>query len=178
MSMPQFVTSYLLELPNVGKSIRISQLISTYINHQYNRSLATAHDLFDPWESQFVHFHSQLEQVVQTLALSLCLGGVVAPDIAAGSSALAYGHFINATGCHNLHSVSADKYSICVGVLVHGCLQPTGEILLKGSVLNDGDLQSIEESEHTLALTTRNTLDLLNVVDLEASIGALLPLHQ
>jgi hypothetical protein len=80
--------------------------------------------------------------------------------------------------CHNLHSVSADEYGIRVGVLVHGCLQAAGEILLEGGVLDDGDLQGIKESEHTLALTTRNTLDLLNVVDLKASIGALLPLHQ
>jgi hypothetical protein len=142
------------------------------------RSLATAHGLFDPWESQLVHFHSQLEQVVQTLALSLCLGGVVAPDIAARSNILEFGRFPYAINCYDLHSVSANKYGICVGVFVHGRLQATGEILLKGSVLDDRNLQSIKESEHTLALTTRNTFDLLNVVDLKASIRAFLSLYQ
>jgi hypothetical protein len=38
--------------------------------------------LFDPRESQLVHLDSQLEQIVQTLALGLRLGNVVAPDIA------------------------------------------------------------------------------------------------
>ena len=38
--------------------------------------------LFNPGEAQLVHLDGQLEQIVQTLALSLCLGNIVAPDIA------------------------------------------------------------------------------------------------
>lgn len=74
--------------------------------------------------------------------------------------------------------MSADKHGICVGVFVHSSLQTTGQVLLEGSVLNDGDLQGIEEPKHTLALATGDTLDLLNVVDLEASIWATRLLHQ
>jgi UDP-2,3-diacylglucosamine pyrophosphatase LpxH len=76
----QYVTSYLLELPT-------SRLytISPHITHQH-KVLLTTGDLFDPWKSQLVHFYSKLEQVVQTLTLSLGLGDIVSPDIAAGTT--------------------------------------------------------------------------------------------
>lgn len=44
--------------------------------------------LFDPGQPQFVHLDSQLEQVVKRLALGLCLGDVVTPDIAMAGSAI------------------------------------------------------------------------------------------
>jgi hypothetical protein len=90
-SMLQYVTSYLLELP---KGWDINTTFPDYIKDQHQRPLVTAHDLFDPWESELVHFHSQLKQVVQTLTLGLCLGRVVTPDIAAGSGALALGYLL------------------------------------------------------------------------------------
>ena len=39
--------------------------------------------LLDPREAQLVHFHRQLEQIVQTLTLSLRFGNVVAPYVTA-----------------------------------------------------------------------------------------------
>jgi hypothetical protein len=39
-------------------------------------------NLFDPRKAQLVHFHGQLEDVIQTLALGLGLGRVVTPDVA------------------------------------------------------------------------------------------------
>jgi hypothetical protein len=76
----QYVTSYLLKLPTDGL-----YTMSPHITHQHKVSLKTA-DLFDPWKTQLVHFHSKLEQVVQTLTLSLGLGDIVSPDIAAGTA--------------------------------------------------------------------------------------------
>ena len=35
-----------------------------------------------PWNPQLVHFHSQLEQIIQALTLGLCLGHIVSPDVA------------------------------------------------------------------------------------------------
>lgn len=74
--------------------------------------------------------------------------------------------------------MSPDEHSICVRVLVHRSLQATGQVFLECGVFNDGNAEGIEESKHTLSFAAGNTLDLLNVVDLEASVGALLPLHQ
>lgn len=74
--------------------------------------------------------------------------------------------------------MSAHEHGIGVGVLIHRSFEATGQILLKGSVLNDGDAQSIKEPEHALALATGNALDLLDVVNLKTGIRALLALHQ
>jgi hypothetical protein len=63
----------------------IHSLASLHITHQHNVSLTSA-DLFDPRKTQLVHFHSKLEQVVQTFTLSLGLGNIVTPDIAVGTA--------------------------------------------------------------------------------------------
>lgn len=47
--------------------------------HIFRRRLC---HLFDPREAQLVHLDGELEQIIQTLALGLRLGNVVAPDIA------------------------------------------------------------------------------------------------
>lgn len=125
-----------------------------------------------------MHFHSQLEDVIQTLTLSLRLGSVITPDVTAGGTRISIHQYHMEGGCYHSHSVPPDKNRVCVRVLVHGCLQTTGEVLFEGGVFNNGNLQSIEEPEHALSFTAGNTLDLLNVADLETSIRALLPLHQ
>lgn len=38
---------------------------------------------FDPRQTEFVHLHGQLEQIIQALTLSLGFGDIVAPDISA-----------------------------------------------------------------------------------------------
>lgn len=77
-----------------------------------------------------------------------------------------------------LHSVSPDQHRIGVRILLHGGFQTAGQVLLEGSVLNDRDAESVVVSQHTLTLTTRDTLDLLDGANLKAGIGALLTLHQ
>jgi len=36
---------------------------------------------FEPWQAKLVHFHRQLKQVVETLALGLCFRNSVTPNI-------------------------------------------------------------------------------------------------
>lgn len=74
--------------------------------------------------------------------------------------------------------MSSHQDSVGVRILVHGLLQASREILLERSVLDDRNLEGVEEAQHALPLASRNTLDLLNVADLEASVGTLLALDQ
>lgn len=69
--------------------------------------------------------------------------------------------------------MSADEDSVCIGVLVHCFLQTTGEIFLESGILDDRDPQGVVVSEHALSSALWNSLDLLNVADLEASVFAL-----
>lgn len=78
----------------------------------------------------------------------------------------------------HLHSVSLHQNRTSVGVLSHGLLQALGEILLMGRVLDDGNPEGVEEAQHALTLATRNTLDLLDIADLEAAAGSLFALDQ
>lgn len=39
-----------------------------------------------------MHFHSQLEDVIQTLTLSLSLGSVITPDVTAGETDISIPH--------------------------------------------------------------------------------------
>lgn len=79
---------------------------------------------------------------------------------------------------YDSHSVSPHQDSVGVRVLVHGLLQAFGEILLECSVLNDRNPKCVEEAQHALPLASRDTLDLLNVADFEASVWTLLALDQ
>ena len=45
-------------------------------------------------------------------------------------------------------------------------------------IFDDGNPERIEEAHHSLALATRDTLDLLNIADLETATWPLLPLDQ
>lgn len=74
--------------------------------------------------------------------------------------------------------MSPNKHCICIGILVHRSLQTTSEVLLKGSVIDDWNTQGVMISVVALSTAFWNTLDLLNVVDLKACIGALLALDQ
>lgn len=81
------------------------------------------------------------------LALSLCLVNIIAPDV---------------------NTMSSNQHGIRVGMFLHGSLQVLSQILLVGSILNNGDSQRIVISQvarlgHALA----KTLDLLNVVNLK-----------
>lgn len=74
--------------------------------------------------------------------------------------------------------MSTNQHRVGIRVLVHGGLQTSGQVLLEGRVLDNGNAQRIEEAQHALALAARNPLDLLDVANLKAGIGTLLPLHQ
>lgn len=50
-----------------------------------SRQSASARHSFNPWDTKLMHLYSQLEQVIQALALSLCLGNSISPDIAANT---------------------------------------------------------------------------------------------
>lgn len=145
-------------------------------------------DLLDPWKAQLVHLDGQLEEIVETFALSLRLGDIVTPDIAV-KMRLASSYSVSLIpppprsyerqrrgSC--LHSMSANKDGVGVRVLVHSRLQTTGQILLECRVLDNGNAEGVVVSQHTLPLTTGDALDLLNGADLEAGIGTLLALHQ
>ena len=52
-------------------------------NHHPSYTSSRSSILFNPWDTELVHLHSQLEQVIQALTLGLCFGNRVSPDIAA-----------------------------------------------------------------------------------------------
>lgn len=74
--------------------------------------------------------------------------------------------------------MSPHKHRISVGVFFHCLFQASREVFLEGGILDDGDLEGIKETQHALALTPWDTLDLLNVANLEHTAGALLPFDQ
>lgn len=74
--------------------------------------------------------------------------------------------------------MSSDKDSTGVGVLIHSLFQTSRQVLFKSCIFNDGDFESIMVPQHVLSLACRNTLDLLNVADLKATVLSLLPLHE
>lgn len=71
-----------------------------------------------------------------------------------------------------------NKHCVRVGILVHGRLQTAGQVFLEGSVVDDWDTEGVVVPVVALSATFGNTLDLLDVVDLEACIGTLLSLDQ
>lgn len=112
-------------------------------------------DLANPWEAELLHLDSQLEKVVQALALGLGLVDVVTPDV---------------------NTMSTDEDSIGVGVQLHGLLEVLGQVLLVRGILDDGNPQRIMIPQVALlGHATAEALDLLDVVDLEDLIltGAL-----
>lgn len=74
--------------------------------------------------------------------------------------------------------MSSHQNRVGVRVLVHRLFQTFREILLKWSVLNNWNSECVVEAQHTLTPTTRNSLDLFNVANLEAAIRTLLALDQ
>lgn len=76
------------------------------------------------------------------------------------------------------HSMSPHKHRVGVGILLHSLFQTSSEVFLEGSILNDGDLEGVKETQHALALAPRDTLDLFNVANLELTVRALLALDQ
>ena len=80
----------------------------------------------------------------------------------------------------DIDAVTADEYGIGVGVLVHGLLEELREVLLVGGVLDDGNAEGVVVAEvPLLSGPAAETLDLLDVVDLEEPITArALPLEQ
>ena len=79
---------------------------------------------------------------------------------------------------HCLHSMSSDKHRIGIRVFVHRSLQTTGQVLFKGSVIDDGNAESVMVSKHALALAAGNALDLLDIANLKGRVGPLFALHQ
>jgi hypothetical protein len=95
-------------------------------------------------------------------------------------SPLAHGlRLVNILAPH-VDAMSTNKNGVRVGVLVHGLLEVLGEVLLVGCVLDDGDAQGVVVAEVPGPLEpAAETLDLLNVIDLEQAVLARgLPLQQ
>lgn len=74
--------------------------------------------------------------------------------------------------------MSPHQNRIRIRILIHRRLQLLRKILLKRRILNNRNPQGIMEPEHALSPTARNPLNLLDVADLKAAIGALLALNQ
>jgi hypothetical protein len=74
--------------------------------------------------------------------------------------------------------VPLDQNRISVRILRHGLLQALCQILLVSGIFDNGNPERIEETQHALALAAGDTLDLLDVADLEAAARPLLPLDQ
>lgn len=90
--------------------------------------------------------------ICSPLALRLGLVHIVAPDVDA---------------------MATNQNSVRIRVFVHGLLKELGQVLLVGRVLNDRDTEGIMIAEVSrLAVTATEALDLLNVVDLEHTVGA------
>lgn len=111
--------------------------------------------------------------------MGLRLGNIVTPNIAKRHTYVSGGYLkVNYRHKFYSHSVSPHEHRISIRVLVHRSLQTAGQVLFERSIIDDRDAQGIVVSKHTLALTLGDTLDLFDVVDLKASIGALFPLNQ
>lgn len=67
---------------------------------------------------------------------------------------------------------------IGIGILVHCLFQALRKILFKRGVLNNGDSQGIVETEHAFALAPGDTLDLLDVADLEVGVFTVVALDE
>lgn len=74
--------------------------------------------------------------------------------------------------------MSPHEHRIGVGIFVHRCLQTFRQVLLVRGVLNDRNAQSIVIIQVAFALAAGDTLDLLDVANLEACVRAHLPFHQ
>lgn len=74
--------------------------------------------------------------------------------------------------------MSLHQNGIGVRILIHRLFQAPRKILLEGRILDDGDAKRIVESQHTLPPAARDTLDLLDVVDLETPTRTLLTFDQ
>lgn len=64
-----------------SRFIRYTELFRIHLHINTHRRCRISY-LFHPGKAQLVHFHRQLEQIVQTLTLSLGLGHIVSPDVA------------------------------------------------------------------------------------------------
>lgn len=78
----------------------------------------------------------------------------------------------------NSHSMSSNKDRISIGMLIHRLFQTFCQVLFKSGVLNYWDFQSIKETQHSLAFTFRDSLDLLNIAYLKAAIFSLFPFNE
>ena len=68
----------------------------------------------------------------------------------------------------------SDEYGVRVRVFVHRLFETFSEILFEWRVLYDGDPQGIMKTQHSsFGSTAGNTLNLLNVADLETSALAM-----
>jgi hypothetical protein len=118
-----------------------------------------------PLESQLVHLHSQLEQVVQTLRLRLRLRHILAP---------------------NVHAMPLDQHRASLRELLNRRLQTILQVLLVRRVLDNRDLHRVEVAQvsklpsalgdfHAPRSAAGDALDLLDLVHREhVLVGALL----
>jgi hypothetical protein len=129
------------------------------------------HSRSRPRQSQPMHPDRQLKDVIQTFTLRLRLRHVVPPDISVTPSA----HSTTSPPKRPKHShpMPPDQNRISIRVLPHRPLQPRRQILLKRRILNNRHHQRIMKSESPLLpFTSGNSLDLLDVADLEAGVRA------
>lgn len=105
-------------------------LIRLAPGNRYNHS-----SLLRPRQSELIHLDSELENVVDALALRLCFVYIVTPDVSNFVSML-----INLTGCKSdSHSMSPNQNRVRVGVFFHSCLKTLSEILFVCCVLDNRD---------------------------------------
>lgn len=70
--------------------------------------------------------------------------------------------------------MSSDKNRIGIRVLIHRSFQTSRQVFLERSIFDNGNPQCIRIPQHSLILTFRYALDLLDMVDFEA-IGVAAP---
>jgi hypothetical protein len=82
-----------------------------------------------------MHLDGKLENIIDTLALSLSLVYVVAPDVSAFVSMLSP---VPLGICQDSHSMSPDQNRVGVWVFLHSFLQAFPQVLLVCCVLDNG----------------------------------------
>lgn len=120
-----------------------------------------------------MHFHSELEDVVQTFALGLCFDPIVTPNISVIVSIPA-----RLEETFNLHSVPPDEHRAGIRVRVHRRFETARQVFLEGRILDDGYPQLVVIAQHSFTLACWDALDLLNGADFETCVLAERPLDQ
>lgn len=74
--------------------------------------------------------------------------------------------------------MTTNQHRISIRVGIDGSLKPFGKVLLERGVFNNRNSQRIVIVVHSLSFSFGNTLNLLDIADLEVALLSVFALHQ